>query len=274
MTFNMNKTLSSVFMHENLGESISDFSQLDTVLKDQEIILNLQRNISHKFKNMALLYEALTHSSFGHECFGDSKKSYERLEFLGDSVLDLIITDLLQEKFPAMVEGKLSKLRASLVNEVSLKELASSLEIERAVLVGKGELKAQGNLKSSILSDVFEAVLGAIYKDSSLEVSKKSFISIIENYEKLSGQIYLDEKRLQEFDSKSRLQEMTMSLFKTLPKYSAKELSNGNFEVEASVLDKFLEKGEFSSKKKGEQKLAKNIIIKIEEYAKRSANVN
>lgn len=274
MTFNTNQTLSAVFMHENTSDSFVKFSDLNSVLGDQQLLLTLQEKISHKFNDTSLLFEALSHSSFGHERLGDSKKSYERLEFLGDSVLGLIVTDKLQEKFPDLAEGKLSKLRASLVNEDSLQGLATSLELENVILLGKGELQNNGNQRSSILCDVFESLIGAIYKDSSLEVAKKSFEAIISSFEKNKNNPFFSLDRLNAFDGKTRLQELTMAKFKCLPSYSAKSLENGNFLVKAIVSDKYEESGEFSSKKKGEQSLAKLILEKINKNAQRSTNVN
>jgi len=263
MTFSTNQTLSAVFMHENPSDSFAMFSDISNVLGDHQILLTLQENISHKFKNTSLLIEALAHSSFGHEKLGDSTKSYERLEFLGDSVLGLIVTDTLQEKFPDLAEGKLSKLRASLVNEQTLGKLASFICLEDAILLGKGEVQNQGNRRSSILCDVFESLIGAIYKDSSLETAKVSFNKIIDNYETKNKTKFFDQNKLQDFDGKTRLQELTMALYKTLPTYKSVQLESGLFEVRAIVADKYEISGEYPSKKKGEQDLAKKLIEKI-----------
>ncbi|WP_290731477.1 ribonuclease III [Halobacteriovorax sp. JY17] len=274
MTFNTNETLSAVFMHDNSSENFDKFSDLSAVLESHQLLLTLQENISHKFKNQSLLIEALAHSSFGHEKLGDSTKSYERLEFLGDSVLGLIVTDSLQEKFPTLAEGQLSKLRASLVNEQSLGNLASSISLEKMILLGKGELQNQGHTRSSILCDVFESIIGAIYKDSSFEQAKKSFSEIISKFEKNNNTKFFDQENLFDFDGKTRLQELTMSLYKCLPVYKSTQLSNGHFEVVATVEDRFSASGEFSSKKKGEQSLAKKLIEEINKNAKRSTHVN
>ena len=274
MTFNTNETLSAVFMHENSCENFNKFSDLSAVLKNNQLLLTLQDNISHKFTNTSLLIEALAHSSFGHEKLGDSTMSYERLEFLGDSVLGLIVTDTLQDKFPSLSEGQLSKLRASLVNEQSLGTLASSISLEKLILLGKGELQNQGNTRSSILCDVFESIIGAIYKDSSLEQARDSFESIIQQYEKNSNTKFFDQENLFDFDGKTRLQELTMATFKCLPTYKSQQLENGKFEITAAVEDRYTVVGEYSSKKKGEQDLAKKLIEKINKNEKRSTHVN
>lgn len=264
MTFNSNETLSSVFMQRNMESKVSDFSHLVSLLETSPQILTLSKNLNYTFKNLDLLFTALEHSSFGHEVFGDSAQSYETLEFLGDSVLGLIITETLQEKFPALTEGMLSKFRASLVNEESLGKLANTISLHRAVLVGKGELQNAGHERSSVLSDVFEAILGAIYKDSGLESAKKTLLFVINTYEEQTENTFFNLENIIQFDSKTRLQELTMALFKSLPRYTSKDVEGNLFELELIINDKVCASGTFASKKKGQRELASKVIKQLE----------
>ena len=138
----------------------------------------LQKKISYKFKNNELLISALTHSSAKK-----SKKEldYERLEFLGDAVLDLAVAHLLIETYPKLKEGDLSKMRASLVNTESLAKIAREYEIGSLIKLSKGETQSGGSDKSSILADVVEAIFGAIYLDSNFVKAFKSAKSIFQD---------------------------------------------------------------------------------------------
>jgi len=263
-------TLSAVFVQDNFTKKFSDFSQLQDLLKDQDSIHTLLKTISYQFNNLDYLYKALCHSSFTHEYMSDASQSYETLEFLGDSVLSLIVIDHLLEKFPSLSEGQLSKLRASLVNEQSLEKLARSIQLENLILVGKGELKNQGNMRSSLLADVFESLLGAIYRDSNLESAKAVFNKVIEIYERNSKDIYFNEENIVQFDSKSRLQELTMALFKILPVYKSCECESNQFNVSLWLDSKLLAEDKFTSKKKGERELATIILKKLEKENSKS----
>ncbi|OUR97957.1 ribonuclease III [Halobacteriovorax marinus] len=233
-------------------------------------MLTLLNKLSYTFNNLDLLYQALSHSSFAHEYMLDSRQSYETLEFLGDSVLSLIVIDELLAKFPALSEGQLSKLRASLVNESSLEKLAKSIALENVILVGKGELKNQGNSRSSIMADVLEALLGAIYKDSNLESTRAVFHTIVDLYERESGVVFYNEENIIQFDSKTRLQELTMALYKTLPTYKSRECEGAEFEVSLWLDSKLLAQGIYQSKKKGERELAAKILKELETENKKS----
>ncbi len=268
MTFNSNETLSAAFMHTNIDSVISDFSHLTALLEQTPQILTLLKTINYKFNSNDLLFQAIGHSSFGHEVLGDSSKSYETLEFLGDSVLGLIITEMLQQKYPTLSEGRLSKFRASLVNEQSLVKLASSINLESVILVGKGELSNEGNKRDSVMADVFEALLGAIYKDSSLESVKEVLVTIIDLFEQKSGTQFFNVDNIIQFDSKTRLQELTMALFKTLPSYKSVEVTGNLFEIELSINNEICDSGTFSSKKKGERELAAKVLKKLEKENK------
>ncbi|RZA03820.1 MAG: ribonuclease III, partial [Proteobacteria bacterium] len=137
-------------------------------------MLELQKKLTYEFKDPLMLRRALSHKSFANEGRQrGNKESFvtqhnERLEFLGDSVLGLIISDILCERFPDVDEGKLSKMRSYLVKEETLAKVARGLELGPYLLLGKGEESTQGRTKDSILSSGYEALLGAVYLDGGL----------------------------------------------------------------------------------------------------------
>lgn len=139
---------------------------------------SLEIKIDYKFNNVSLLKNALVHSSYANEVRGNTY-SNERLEFLGDSILSIIVSEHLYNKFPNMPEGELTKLRASLVCEKSLCVFARELEIGKYLLLGKGEDKTGGRERDSILADAFEAVLAAIYIDGGMKAAKKHIYNTV-----------------------------------------------------------------------------------------------
>jgi len=173
----------------------------------------LETRLRYTFVEKSLLDNALRHSSYVNEQNDDCIRDNERLEFLGDAVLSLIIGHMLMDFFPDLHEGDLSRMRASLVNESQLAEIAVALELGNFILLGKGELQSNGRRKKSILSDAFEAVIAALYLDGGFE---KTF-EIIEPYfipllKKLTGPSKFH-------DCKSQLQELGQMKFKSMPQY-------------------------------------------------------
>jgi len=136
---------------------------------NEQQLKELQEKLGYMFKNPALLYAALTHSSYANENKKSGAASNERLEFLGDSVLGMTVAVLIYESKPDMPEGKMTKLRAELVCEKSLASLAVSFGLGDYILLGRGEEKGSGRSRPSILADAFEAVLAAIYLDGGFE---------------------------------------------------------------------------------------------------------
>lgn len=126
-------------------------------------VANLERNLGYAFADTALLLEALTHSSFVAE--NDGAHSYERLEFLGDAVVELTTTDIIYARLPGAAEGEMTRIRASVVDERSLASISRTLGLAEAVRLGRGEEKSGGRQRESILSDVVESVLGAVHID-------------------------------------------------------------------------------------------------------------
>lgn len=173
--------------------------------------------IGHRFADPALLRTALTHRSFG-------TPNNERLEFLGDGILDCVIAAALYHRFPSLPEGDLSRLRANLVRQESLHRLAQQLEIGKALRLGEGELKSGGVTRPSILADALEAVFGAIYLDAGFDIAS-SVISGL--YAPM-----LDELKPGQFqkDAKTRLQEWLQGRKKPLPRYVLLETSGAAHE--------------------------------------------
>jgi ribonuclease-3 len=217
---------------------------------------NLQKCLDYQFKNKNLIIEALTHKSF--------KKTYnnERLEFLGDAVLNLIVGEYLFDKFPKSNEGDLSKTRASLVNEKSFTKLAKAIKLGDYIYLSDAEDRNQGRQKASILSDAFEAVMGAIYVESGIEMLKPIVFKLLEqNYEKIT----LDELFS---DYKTALQEVTQAKFGSIPVYKL-ESSTGpdhkkEFELSLWINDRKYATATGKSKKIAQQKAAKITLLKIE----------
>lgn len=154
--------------------------------------------IEYSFQEKSLLKQAFTHSSFANEMKINKQNNYERLEFLGDAVLEMVSSEFLFQKYPDKPEGELSKIRASMVCEPSLAFCAKDIGLERFILLGKGEEATGGRFRDSIISDVMEAVIGALFLDGGIDPAKKYIHQYI-----LSD---LEDKRLF-FDAKTLLQE-------------------------------------------------------------------
>ena len=223
-------------------------------------IQNLLSLLQIKTISKPLLVKALIHSSFRNEWIDILPEDNERLEFLGDSVLGAVVTKLIYLDYPQLDEGQLSKLKGALVNEDSLFKLGTSIGLSNCLLVGQGELNKKSYKLATVVSDCFEALLGAIYLDSGFEVTEKTLRLVIAHYDKVNKGQFINLNRLQDFDPKSTLQELTMELFKCLPTYRATQLDEQLFEIEVYINDKCVAKDVGKSKKKTEKKLAKKIL--------------
>lgn len=147
-------------------------------MDEQKNLVEFQKIIGYKFKNEKLLYEALSHSSFANEN-KKQRRSNERLEFLGDSVLSIVVSDHIFEHFKHLPEGELTKLRASLVCEKALFEFSKKLELGKHIFLGKGEELTGGRERASIVSDAMEAVIAAIYLDGGIEAARKHILNFL-----------------------------------------------------------------------------------------------
>jgi len=219
-----------------------------------------EEKLKYKFDNILLLKEALSHSSFINEQQKYSFNNNQRLEFLGDSILNFIISDILMLKYPELSEGELSKKRALLVNEFTLAALAKKINIGDYIILGKGEINTNGHKKNSILSDTFEAVIAAIYKDKGIFAA---FDFIKEHFSKL---ISLSEKLALKADYKSKIQEYAQSELKITPIYEVIEekgpAHNKEFKVVLKI-GEFVMEGIGKSKKKAAQNAAKSALEEI-----------
>lgn len=223
----------------------------------------LQTALGYRFKDRATLLQALTHTSYGHEHFPKkplSLKDNERLEFLGDAILDVIVSDILLETFQEASEGQLSKMRAAVVNEKTLAGIATQLGIHRALRLGKGELQSGGNQKPSILSSTLEAIIAAVYLDggfpSAYPVVRQLFAPLFST----EGQKSL----LVANDYKTALQEIIQASHKVTPTYHLLSTDGPDhakvFEVEVRMNGKGLAIAKGSSKKEAEQAAANAAI--------------
>lgn len=226
-------------------------------MADNTALKALSLQLDYTFKNEALLTEALTHRSA-------AAVNNERLEFLGDGILNFIIAASLFESYPEIDEGDLSRLRASLVNKDSLADIAKSLELGNYIVLGSGELKSGGRRRGSILADAVEAILGAVYIDSGFDTCRDLILHLYED--KLRNIPDIQELK----DPKTRLQELLQSRRYPLPVYSVLEVSgkahNQMFKVECSIEDLgCITTSEGKSRRKAEQAAAKLAIEKVSE---------
>jgi len=217
----------------------------------------LEESLNYTFKDPKLLDEALTHKSFTKEY------NNERLEFLGDAVLDLIVGEYLYEKFPKTAEGNLSKLRASLVNEKGFEKLAKLLNLGKFIRISQAEENNKGRTKSSILANGFEAVMGAIYLESGLDKVKEIVLKLLH---KAYPKIDLDSVFK---DYKTTLQEITQARFGVIPKYTVIKATGPDhkkeFTVEVSIDDKVIDSAVGNSKKEAQQNAAKKALDKLKD---------
>jgi ribonuclease-3 len=231
-------------------------------------LAELQNQLEYRFNQPELLICALTHKSFHNEnpsTFNFDEKYNERLEFLGDALLDYCISETLFKRHAFASEGDLSKLRSSLVNEATLSELARMLKIDQLILLGRGEQKRANHLNQSLLANSIEAILGAI----SLEASQEQIKNVIFHlYQKLSSVKSVDLlaiEQLENLDFKSKLQELCHQQNKQTPKYLAVEVGSGSeliFQVSLIIADQVVAKTTAKSKKNAEKELAKLAIDK------------
>ncbi|BAI79667.1 ribonuclease III [Deferribacter desulfuricans SSM1] len=174
-------------------------------------IEELEELIGYRFKNKSLLLEALTHSSYAYE--KKLKRNYERLEFLGDSVLQLIVTEYLVIKYKEFKEGVLSKYRSFFVSEDIISEIALKIRLNDFLMLGKGEIVSGGYTKPSILADIFESLLGAVYLDGGYNEARRIVLMLMSE---LMDE-YIEKGII--IDPKTELQKITQQKFGYIPEY-------------------------------------------------------
>ncbi len=228
---------------------------------DQDKLDKIQVKIDISFNELGLLQRSLTHKSYANEKRNLNIKDNERLEFLGDAVLDVIVSEYMFFKYPDHPEGELAKIRSVVVSAPVLAQKASEINLGDYLLLGKGEEMTGGRKRDSILADAFEALVGSIYLDQGLAVVEKFVLDLL----------LADIKRVETgehiHDYKTLLQEIVQKRSNSRPKYNViKEEGpdhNKEFTVQVDFEDDILGVGRGSSKKEAQQKAAKDALDKF-----------
>ena len=219
----------------------------------------LEETIGYQFRDISLLENALSHSSYANERFHDSLKSNERLEFLGDSVLGMVVAEHLYRTYPECLEGELSRMRADMVCEASLAKIATKLSLGDHLLLGHGETISGGRSRASILADAAESVIAAIYLDGGFAPAKDFIHKFV---------LSATPEKAQNVDYKTALQELVQQKKGQFISYRLTGESgpdhNKEFVVEVFINDTLAGQGVGSSKKRAEQNAAKNALQKLQ----------
>lgn len=221
----------------------------------------LEAQLGYKFRDRRLFSEALTHKSFQHENTGGQSAHNERLEFLGDSVLGLVIAETLFKAEGILDEAEMSKMKSYLVNKSVLHDVAAGLSLGDYISLGRGEESTGGRQKRSILADTLEALLGAVFLDSNYETVRSLILRLYK--EKIPDVI----EKKEGYDFKSELQERCQALFGTLPDYRIVKQEGEEhrkvFTAEVSIKENIYGRGTGKSKKEAQMLAAKEALEKI-----------
>ncbi len=225
-----------------------------------EDIEKLKSKINYNFKDKALLREALTHRTYAVE--NSLPYDNQRLEFLGDAVLEIILSERLFQLYPDAQEGELTKMRSAMVNKRSLAKLAQNIELGAFMITGRGEKENGGCERASTLSDLFEALIGAFYLDAGLDVVRKFVLEIVKN------EFPEPQKLLVDLNPKGILQEYSQKKWNEPPSYKILSVSGPDhapiFTVKV-IVDQTSAIGTASNRKHAEIEAAKNAILIISE---------
>ena len=232
-------------------------------MSEKEILDELSTKLGYRFRKPELLMQAFRHASYVNEHGDSNLQDNERLEFLGDAVLDLAISHLLMSLFEDAEEGILSKYRAMVVDKAGLYEMALNLNLGDYLLLGRGEEQSRGREKPSLLANTVEALIGALYLDSgfdnTMEIVGRLFSSLLE---KIATKETV-------YDFKSTLQEYTQQTYKALPEYRLMEefgpAHDKTFKVQLALSGVVLAEGIGKSKKEAEQNAAKEAFFCLKE---------
>ena len=223
------------------------------------MIKDLEKAIGYQFRDLSLLQNALAHSSYANERWHNSLMSNERLEFLGDSVLGMLVANYLYRTFPNRPEGELTRMRADMVCEKTLARVAGQLELGKHLLLGKGEEQGGGRSRESILADAVESVIAACYLDGGMEAAKafvEKFILVTVPTQKMNNADY--KTALQELVQQKKNQTLSYRLVgESGPDHDKK------FEVELTLNGTVVGTGTGSSKKRAEQQAAQAAMEKL-----------
>lgn len=230
------------------------------IIKGVKLLEPVQLNLNYKFKNIRLLKTALTHSSYANENKMKITENNERLEFLGDTILNLIVSQYLYKKYPNYPEGELTKIRAKVVCESSLAFAARKIDLGKYLLLGKGEEATGGRDRESILADASEALTGAIYIDSDFETVNRLLLKNFETdlvYAVAKGALFIDYKT----DLQENLQKITRSKIEYKVDKEEGPDHNKIFHMSVIVESKTVGKGSGRNKKEAEQMAAKEALL-------------
>ncbi len=223
---------------------------------------SLQERLGYRFNDVTLLHKALTHKSYSNECADDSNACNERLEFLGDAVLDLVISQHTFKKYPDLQEGELTRIRAELVSEKNLSLLASKLEVGPCLLLGRGERRSGGEQKSSLLADSMEALFGAIFCDSDYATARSVVSDLFDDA------IVSAARKEYDLDYKTKLQELCQKKYRNPPEYRLVNASGPDhqkiYEIEVMLTGEPLGRGTGRSKKTAEQQAAQVALDRLQ----------
>lgn len=235
-------------------------------LRGQEL-QSFQELINYSFRNVKLLDEALTHKSFVHEKLREKTGHNQRLEFLGDALLGMVISEYLYRRFPQHLEGKLSKMKSVLVKGSLLVHKAKEIRLGEYLLLSKGEESTGGRNRTSLLADGFEALIGSVYLDGGLSACRHFILDRLRP--ELEG---LELEEAGERDYKSSLQEYSQAEFGQVPAYQVVSTQGPShrrtFEVAVSLKRRVYGKGKGGTKKSAEQQAARETLEKLKGKAK------
>lgn len=220
----------------------------------------LQAELKYRFRDISLLDQALTHSSFSHEQ-NLQGKDYERMEFLGDSILGMVISEYLFRQFPFFTEGQLTKLKSQIVSTSTLATLGKTLRLENFLRMGKGESKPLGSANPLFLAGALEAIVAAVYLDGGLRPASQFILS------HFHPEIQRIEEGKGKRDYKSMLQELTLKRFKSTPHYDViSEIGSQHqkqFDIRVTIEGKLYGSGSGRNKKSAQQQAAKEALTKF-----------
>ena len=236
------------------------------LLEREKLLSQLEQKIGYSFRSRALLDRALTHRSFANERVGENWQHNEAMEFLGDSVLGFVVSAWLLERFPDLSEGKLSKMKAHLVSESRLVELAETLDLGNYILLNRGEEKTGGRQKRALLADAYEALIGVLYIDGGITVAERFLRR--ELREKLSS---IDPSSMIGADYKSALQERLQGVGGPSPEYAVVEVLGPDhrrtFRVELRIGGNAVSTGEGRTIKLAQQEAARIALESSDDVA-------
>lgn len=232
-------------------------------MSETEAPTGLEESIEYRFSEPLWLSQALTHKSYRNEHPGFDRANNERLEFLGDAVLDLVVSDLIFRNHPDFPEGEMTRVRAEVVSEGSLAAIGRRLDLGHYLLLGRGEDKSGGRDKDSLLANAFEALIGAVYSDGGIEAAR----AMVER--QLAATVARSAKCKAGIDFKTRLQEHLQARFGKPPSYRLLQAEGPDhrklYTVAVEFAGDMIGQGEGRTKKGAEQEAARQALAKLED---------